>query len=278
VDAIAHDSSGIGVFGWNLGTGTGVFAKSTEGVGLSAWGGTDGTAGQGIIAESSGQQLSANGFGPDGVDGISHSALGSGVAAVNTSSGDGLFAQSNSGFAAFFLGDVDVDGRLSKAAGSFKIDHPLDPANKYLYHSFVESPDMKNIYDGTVLLDASGAANVELPEWFEALNRDFRYQLTSVGAPGPNLYVSEEISSNHFKIAGGKPGAKVSWQVTGTRHDAYADAHRIPVEEAKSAKERGLYLHPELFGAPVEKSIAALRHPGATRMAKGIGPSPSLVK
>lgn len=48
-----------------------------------------------------------------------------------------------------------------------------------------------------------------LPEWFETLNRDFRYQLTAVGAPGPNLYVAEEISGNHFKIAGGQPGAKV---------------------------------------------------------------------
>ena len=82
VDGIAHDNSGIGVFGYNLGNGTGVFAKSTEGVGLSAWGGTDGTVGQGIIAETSGQQISASGFGPDGVDGISHSTLGSGVAAV----------------------------------------------------------------------------------------------------------------------------------------------------------------------------------------------------
>ena len=177
VDGIAHDNSGIGVFGYNLGNGTGVFAKSTEGVGLSAWAGTDGTVGQGIIAETSGQQISASGFGPDGVDGISHSTLGSGVAAVNTSAGDDLFAQSNGGFAAFFLGDVDVDGRLSKAAGSFKIDHPLDPANKYLYHSFVESPDMMNVYNGNIVTDDRGRAVVEMPEWFEALNRDFRYQL-----------------------------------------------------------------------------------------------------
>lgn len=62
------------------------------------------------------------------------------------------------GFAGFFLGDVDVDGDLSKAGGSFKIDHPLDPANKYLYHSFVESPDMMNIYNGNVTTDAEGKA------------------------------------------------------------------------------------------------------------------------
>jgi hypothetical protein len=44
----------------------------------------------------------------------------------------------------------------------FRIDHPLDPANKYLNHSAVESPDMKNIYDGVVTLDADGEAVVEL--------------------------------------------------------------------------------------------------------------------
>jgi hypothetical protein len=263
------DTGGLGVFGLSNGfTGVGVFGENMDrGVGVNGL--ASGTAGQGVVGESSGNANSPNGMGPDGVDGFSHSSLGSGVAAINTSSGDGLFAQSSTGFAAFFVGDVDVDGRLSKAAGSFKIDHPLDPANKYLYHSFVESPDMKNIYDGTVALDASGAAVVHLPNWFSALNRDFRYQLTAIGSPSPNLYVAEEIHGNRFKIAGGKPGAKVSWQVTGTRQDVYANAHRIPVEEAKSEKERGFYLHPELFGAPPEKSIAAARHPMAARVARG---------
>jgi trimeric autotransporter adhesin len=144
-------------------------------------------------------------------------------------------------------GNLRVSGMLSKGGGSFKIDHPLDPANKFLYHSFVESPDMKNIYDGVTVLDAKGQAWVTLPDWFEALNQEFRYQLTSIGAPGPNLYVAAEISGNRFRIAGGKPGSKVSWQVTGVRHDAFAEAYRIPVEEKKSSEERGTYLHPELF-------------------------------
>jgi hypothetical protein len=144
-------------------------------------------------------------------------------------------------------GNLTVGGSISKGGGTFKIDHPLDPANKYLYHSFVESPDMKNIYDGIVTLDKRGKAVVQLPEYFGALNQDFRYQLTAVGAPGPNLYIASEIAGNKFTIAGGKPGAKVSWLVTGIRHDAYADAHRVVVEEAKPDNERGTYLHPELF-------------------------------
>ncbi len=152
-------------------------------------------------------------------------------------------------------GSLNVNGTLSKAGGSFKIDHPLDPANKYLYHSFVESPDMKNIYDGVVRLDAHGQAWVDLPDWFEALNRDFRYQLTAIGGPGPGLYVAREVKNSRFKIAGGRANGKVSWQVTGIRHDAYADAHRIQVEEEKRGEERGRYMHPELFGHPEGDAI-----------------------
>jgi hypothetical protein len=157
-------------------------------------------------------------------------------------------------YAGLFGGNVDVDGTLTKNAGSFKIDHPLDPANKYLSHSFVESPDMMNVYNGNVELDGAGEAWVELPEWFEALNQDFRYQLTCIGGFAP-VYIADEISGNRFRIAGGEPGLRVSWQVTGIRHDPYAEAHRIPVEEAKPARELGRYRNPELYGMPVSAAV-----------------------
>ena len=131
------------------------------------------------------------------------------------------------------VGSLGVTGILSKGGGSFKIDHPLDPENKYLSHSFVESPDMKNIYDGVAVLNSKGEAEIDLPDWFEALNQDFRYQLSCIGRSAP-IYVSQEIRNNHFKIAGGRPGLKVSWQVTGIRHDDFANEHRIQVEENKS--------------------------------------------
>jgi hypothetical protein len=147
-------------------------------------------------------------------------------------------------------GNVSITGTLN-ATGTknFRIDHPLDPANKYLLHASIESSEVLNLYSGNVVLDASGEAVVQLPDWFEAINKDFRYQLTPIGAPGRDLYVAEEVSGGHFKIAGGKPGGKISWQVSGVRNDAWEKAHPMVVEADKGAA-RGQYLTPELYGAP----------------------------
>ena len=132
---------------------------------------------------------------------------------------------------------------IHKLGGQFRIDHPLDPLHKYLQHSFVESPDMKNVYDGIAVLDKRGETWVTLPEWFQVLNSDFRYQLTSIGISSPGLYIAQEVSGNQFKIGGGKPGAKVSWQLTGIRQDDYARDHRIKVEEVKPVAQQGKRLY-----------------------------------
>lgn len=168
--------------------------------------------------------------------------------------GIGVRGESTSGFAGYFVGPVLVTGGLIAGVKQFKIDHPLDPANKYLVHASVESPDMKNIYDGIVVLDTNGEAVVDLPEWFEALNRDFRYQLTCIGGVAP-VYVADEVNEAHFRIAGGTPGLKVSWQVTGIRKDAFAVAHPMVVEPEKSAEERGRYLYPAALGMPASLSV-----------------------
>ena len=134
-------------------------------------------------------------------------------------------------------------GNISKNGGSFKIDDPIAPAEKYLSHSFVESPDMMNIYNGNVVTDANGLATVEMPAWFEALNADFRYQLTTVGQFAQAM-IATEIKDGKFTIQTDKPNVKVSWMVTGIRHDAWANAHRIPTEEEKPADKKGHYMHP----------------------------------
>ena len=211
-----------------------------------------------------GNNTATSGSGANGGFFTTSSPEGTGVVGVNTGTG-------GNDYAGFFQGNVFITGSLSKGSGSFQIDHPLDPANKFLYHSFVESPDMMNIYNGVATLDARGSVWITLPDYFEALNQDFRYQLTSMGRPQPSLYVAREISGNRFRISGGKSGGKVSWQVTGVRHDAYADAHRIQVEVEKPPQEQGRYLHPELFGAPAEQAIgypaqAALAHTESARV------------
>lgn len=205
--AVQGDGGQYGVYGINART-AGVRGDSTY---VGVWG-------QGASYGVYGYATNAGGYGVMGQAG--------------TASTWGLYS----------IGNAGIQGTLSKSAGSFRIDHPLDPEHKYLCHSFVESPDMMNVYNGVVVLDSNGEAEVTLPDYFGALNRDYRYQLTAIGVPGPRLHVRSEIRDNRFTIAGGKPGAKVSWQVTGIRQDDYAREHPIVVEETKSADEQGTRL------------------------------------
>ena len=81
----------------------------------------------------------------------------------------------------------------------------------------------------------------------------------------PDLYVAQEIQGNSFKIGGGMPSMKVSWQVTGIRNDEWARRNALPVEQEKPEVERGLFMHPELYGQPATKSIDWARKPEAMR-------------
>lgn len=237
------------------GRGVSGYASATEGFGTGILGRTESASGIAVHARA--LSLTGNNC---GVYALTPSTDGTAVTAMATAETGQTFAiyaraYSEEGFAAYFIGDVAVAGTLAKSAGSFKIDHPLDPENKWLSHSFVESPDMMNIYNGIAILNSQGEATVQMPGWFEALNKDFRYQLTAIGGPGPDLYISKEVKNNEFSIAGGKPGLKVSWQVTGIRKDTYAEKHRIKVEEDKLPVEQGKYKHPALFGQPDEKGV-----------------------
>ena len=203
---------------------------------------------------------SANSFPGAGGTFVGGTTIGSGLG------GDGIFAQggtgvSGSGYAGVFEGDVIVNGAISAGTKDFKIDHPLDPASKYLVHASVESSEMMNIYTGNVTTNTQGLATVKLPEWFEALNTDFRYQLTVIGTFAQAI-VASKIHDHQFTIKTNAPNVEVSWQVTGVRQDAFAKAHPLVVEEEKDPRSKGFYLHPELYGAPDEKRIEWARHPG----------------
>jgi hypothetical protein len=233
----------------NVGIGTTTPAYALEVIDGSVEGATIAIAGEASAAGHTGVAGVSSATSGASYGGYFRSASSAGAGLVVTNTGGGL--------AASLQGNVQITGTLTKGGGSFKIDDPLDPAGKYLSHSFVESPDMMNLYNGIVTLDAHGAAVVMMPEWFSALNRDFRYTLTAIGSPAPKIYVAEKMSENHFKIAGGKKGQEISWMVTGIRQDAWANAHRIPTEEEKPANQQGKYLHPELFGAGPEQSVNA---------------------
>jgi hypothetical protein len=248
-DNSTEPKGGYGVYGSSV-DGSGVCGTSPGGTGVTGIS-TEGWGVEGITYSENGLGVfgGAYNMGCPGVQGFGDGDNSFGVWAEAIGSG---------ALAVFASGDVTVTGSLSKGGGSFRIDHPLDPANKYLYHSFVESPDMMNVYNGTVL-DADGRAVVGLADWFEALNRDYRYQLTPIGGPAPDLHIAAEVSGGQFAIAGGTAGQKVSWQVTGIRQDAWANAHRIPVEETKPAEDQGRYLHPELHHGEPISSIARVR-------------------
>ena len=233
----SYSTSGIGLQSESS-TNYGVEGRSDYSIGVLGYGGSSG-----VYGLSSQVAVNGNTYGDD----------------VNRQAIRGDNDGSATGYAGFFHGTTWVAGTLYKNAGAFRIDHPLDPANKYLNHSFVESPDMKNIYDGVATLDASGVTVVDLPAWFEALNKDFRYQLTAIGAPGPNLHIAKEISANRFVIAGGAPGMKVSWQITGIRHDPYAEANRIVVEQDKAVNEQGKYIYPAGYGKSQDNVVPALK-------------------
>jgi hypothetical protein len=232
---------------------------SASGNGINATGSTGSSGSNGVAGYGGAAQSRESAAGGAGGYFIGGNAVEAGTAGYGVF-GMGGTANGTEGFAADFSGNINVTGAIFAGTKDFKIDHPLDPANKYLYHASVESSEMMNIYTGNVTTDGQGDATVQLPAWFEALNIDFRYQLTAIGQFAQAI-VSSEVANHQFSIKTDKPNVKISWQITGVRQDAYAKAHPLVVEQEKDARERGHYIHPELYGAPEQQSIEWARNP-----------------
>jgi hypothetical protein len=281
---------GLGGFGGAGVSAAGGRSDGTGGAGLEAIGGGGGgdltsKGGPGVRALGG---TSTNGAGAPGVfgtGGFGGAVTGTGVIGQGGDSetgvgGDGIqgfagrgHAPGFEGAAGSFFGDVVVTDNLGvegdlTAHGNltafgvkqFKIDHPLDPENRYLYHAAIESSEVLNIYSGNVVTNQDGEAVVLLPDWFEAINRDFRYQLTVVGTFAQAI-VADEIQNNRFKIRTNAPGVRVSWQVTGVRSDAAIRQHPFKAEEDKPERERGTYLIPEAYGQPEDRGVEWALHP-----------------
>ena len=187
----------------------------------------------------------------NGIIGVTARDTGVGVIGQSNNYGWGIYGVTyGGGYSAGFSGNVNVYGDLFvSGAKPFRIDYPADPANKYLIHYSVESPQVQNQYNGTVTLDANGEAVVQLPDYFLTINTGpYSYQLTAIGSPGPNLYIAQEVADNQFKIAGGTPGMKVSWLLYAMRNDPYLrdNPHTDVVDKPEA--ERGTYIYPQGYG------------------------------
>lgn len=240
-------------------------------------------SGQGIYAESVGKGYNVSGSSVGvGVTGTSRSAvnkynygvLGMASGGANSSIGVVAVTDSNSSsagfdialfgqdeiaaansYAGYFLGKVFVNGTLTTTGPKpFTIDNPMDPQNKLLRHFAVEGPEVLNNYSGNITTNASGKAIVKLPNYFESINKDYRYQLTAIGTFAQAI-VSKEINNNQFEITTSVPNVKVSWQVMGVRNDAYMQkVNNLQAEEDKPAFMRGKYLTPAAYGQPESMS------------------------
>jgi len=280
LSAIAPGTPSAGVYGQSNGAsvnGYGVFGHHSQMLGSApgVFGETNSTSANAVGVRGVVRPITTGSYSA-GVEGYNNGSNfgGFGVYGHHSGQGIGVYGEALNGFAVsgyspnnwsgYFQGSVNVVGTLTKSAGAFRIDNPIDPAHSYLQHSFVESPDMKNVYDGNVTTNGKGFATVKLPAYFQALNRDFRYQLTTLGERGwdAKAGVWKKIKNNTFTIRTNKPNVEVSWQVTGIRHDAYANAHRIETVVAKEGSAAGKYVHPELYGKPLSKSVVVL--PGMT--------------
>ncbi len=269
----SHVPSGAGVSGETNGSGSGNngvegYAWNTGSSSLTTGmlGYSDGLNGNGVYGECS------NGAAyPLGIWGVSMRGSPNIDGYTNTNGYAGYFglaSVSNSGYVRV-LNDISIVGNMSAGTKSFMIDHPLDPENKYLLHSCVESPDMMNVYNGNIITDDNGEAVVKLPEYFQVLNKDYRYQLTPIGQFAQCI-ILKEIENNQFVIKTDKPNVKVSWQVTGIRQDPVANMYRIIPEVDKKAEEKGYYLHPECYGKTREKFVDNVYKFGQPELSKKV--------
>lgn len=242
VSGYSQSSTGAGVYGSassfsgaNYGgyfesrssTGIGVYGEATRSTGSTAgvYGITRSTAGVGVygVAPVGGTSI--------GVWGIGESAMGWGVYA---------------------------NGRLgASGVKSFRIDHPLNPENKWLLHYCSEGPEPLNVYSGAITADARGFATIELPDYFEEINRDPRVQLT-VDDRSEDFVMAKVVGgvkNGVCRIRTSKPHVKVYWEVKAVRNDRWMQKYGAPVEQEKAEYERGKYQHPELYGLPPEMGM-----------------------
>ncbi len=270
VQGLSESTAGRGVSGIvsaSSGTPRGVYGQAQAGDGAGVYGVNNaGAGGAPGVHGVSNAPFGSGVFGQGKFSGVNGQATGSVGAGVYGASSPGEFTNYGVwGFASESSIDYGVycNGRFAATGTkSFRIDHPLDPGGRFLHHYCTEGPEPLNVYGGTVMTDDHGEARVVLPEYFEAINRDYRYSLTVVDDSDDDDFVqakvAREIHDHEFKIRTSAPFTKVCWEVTAVRDDLWVRTHGAPAETDKTDRERGKYLHPELYGLPKDASIDRL--------------------
>jgi hypothetical protein len=230
--------------------GRGVYGLASASNGTAYGGYFQSNADQGAAVYGKATSLSTlNGLVQYGGLFIADGPNGRGVWGIHSNSaagGAGVVGQNSNGFGVFAYGDMGCSGNKS-----FQIDHPLDPENKYLRHYCAEGPEPRNVYQGHVTTGANGYAWIDLPDYFNEINRDPEYTLTVIDSSDDFVLakVTHKVEANRFQIRTSKPGVLVSWRVEGIRNDLWVQRHGAPVEVDKEGWEKGKYQHPELYGA-----------------------------
>ncbi len=205
----------------------------------------------GVYGEANGSSQSYGGYflssgtASRGVYGLSTSATGITYGVRGQTS-------SATGFGVYSVGDTGASGTKS-----FVIDHPEDPANKYLRHYSAEGPVPFNIYNGEITTDSKGFAMVQLPDYYASINKNAKIQLTVIDESEDFVMVKvvKRVQNGQFQIRTSKPNVEVFWEVKAERNDAWVQAHPPKVEYAKEGLERGKYQHPELYGMPKQMGM-----------------------
>lgn len=258
VSGVAYSTEGRGVYGRAL---------ASTGINFGGYFSSNSTSGYGVYAATDGIY---------GVFGESTSTLGTsygGRFETPTPNGRGVYAYATAngasdtpygvrgqastltlGYGVYAVGDSGASG-----VKSFRIDHPADPENKYLLHYSSESPFPQNFYSGNVVTDGSGYAWVTLPEYFQDINANFKYQLAVVDNADANGFaqakVSKKIVGNRFQIRTSAPNTEVSWRIDADRNDLRIQTRRPVDVQDKVGAERGTYQHPEYYNKPAVRGM-----------------------
>jgi len=96
-----------------------------------------------------------------------------------------------------FESTMIISGQLKAQTKSFKIDHPLDPQNKYLEHGSLEGPEHGIYQRGRG--SGYGPVTINLPSYFTALSED-SYSIVVTSRNNTQLYVTNS-NPNSFTVS-----------------------------------------------------------------------------